>query len=314
MKMPRSTLHWISRVVASFRPSYAANHGGLPPPLSVDARIYSRRFELTSDLLVGCGLEIGAGVNPQKLPDEVSCVYFDKRDAQSIKDLFHDIADYEVHPIDEIPTFFPDGADFLIAHNVLEHSPDPIGLLRSWFSFVRNDGMLVLSLPEKSHCPPDAMRAVPSLDHLVLDHVYSRGEDTFESKEHIYSFLLGWRDHVHPHLNKVAYCDHCLAEAQRSGHDLHWHAIDLPLGEKVIQTAGLLSGKDIDMVRICHSASETFSTFGEVIYIFRLRRLTQMAASYVDRVLPEIQRIADSLNSGGQSLSDAIHSWSRDGH
>ncbi|MFC1798559.1 hypothetical protein ACFLZL_01985, partial [Thermodesulfobacteriota bacterium] len=279
----------------------------------IDPKIYLRRFALTSDLLVGHGIEIGAGDNPQKLPDGASCIYFDKRDKQDLQVLFQARLDYEVHLIDEIQAFFPDGASFLIAHNVLEHSPDPIGLLRSWFSFVRNDGMIVLSLPDKNHLPEDAMRIVPPIDHLILDHLFSRGEDTFESKEHLYSFLFGWRDKIYPHLDKAGYCDHALAEPHRSGHDLHWHAFDRLLCEKVIQTAGLLSGKDIDMVRICYPESSIFSTFGEVIYIFRVRRRTQEAVSYVDKVLPEIQRIADYLSSGARSLSNALQTWSQGG-
>lgn len=303
---------WLSQAIRSLRarriPRFTREMSIDQIP-EVDARIYRLRYKATSDLITGYGLEIGAGANPQQLPENVSCIYFDRRDLDGLQTLFQQHIDYQVHPIEDIPKYFPQGADFLIAHGVLEHSPDPIGLLRSWLSYVKDDGLLVLSLPDKHHCPQDAKRITPSFDHIVLDHLLSRGEDTFESKEHIYSFLLGWRYYILPHASKIAYLDFCLAEPRRSGHDLHWHALDRELGEKIIQTAGLLSGRAIHMCRICTVDSKPIRTRGEAIFVFRVRQRGETQDAYVDAVRAEIQRIADSLLSSGQVLSEAVQSW-----
>lgn len=303
---------WISRAICSLRARrilrFTGDRSANQIP-QIDTRIFQRRYEATADLITGHGLEIGAGANPQLLPENVSCLYFDKRDLDGLQTLFHQRIDCQVHPIDDIPKYFPEGADFLIAHNVLEHSPDPIGLLRSWLSFVKDGGLMVLSLPDRQYCLPDAKRIPPSFAHLVLDHLHSRGEDTFESKEHIYSFLLGWREYIHPQADKIAYLDHCLAEPWRSGHDLHWHALDRELGEKIIRTAGLLSGRAIHMCRICTVDSTPLSTLGEAIFVFRVGQREETQDVYVDAVCVEIQRIADSLLSSGQVLAEAVQLW-----
>lgn len=236
----------------------------------MDDRIYERRFELVHDLITGHGLEIGAGTRPQRLPDGATCVYFDRLDRDGFSSLFGTAPDYAIRPMDEIPSVFPDGADFLIAHNVLEHCASPITTLIGWLAFVRDGGLVVLSIPAKEHCPGDAGRLVPPPEHLIADFLLADPEDAFESREHIYSFLLGWRDQIHPQTSKDVYAAHCLSEARRSGHDLHWHALDHDAASFVVEAAALLSGRHIQWVRVASAEDPVHWTFGESIFAFRV--------------------------------------------
>ena len=148
------------------------------------------RSVVANSFLHGHGAEIGAGPTPHAVPATASVKQYDVRTDDELKLLFGE-AEFDVSPVHQIQQDFPSGCDFLIAHNVLEHSPDPIGTLASWHSRVRADGTLVISLPDCKLCPDDR-RVVASLDHLLLDFACERNHLSFESKEHIPAFILGW--------------------------------------------------------------------------------------------------------------------------
>lgn len=268
----------------------------------VDPRIFKRRFQLSSDLLVGRGLEIGGGANPQRLPAGATCAYFDVRDTAQLGDLFGVAMDYPILPMDRIPLEFPNGADFLIAHNVLEHSANPIATLIDWMAYVRDEGLMVLSIPSMQHCPGDAGRLVPPPEHLLDDFLTDDCDDAFESREHIYSFLLGWYEHIHPGTSKAVYTAHCLSEARRSGHDLHWHALDHEAAEFIIEAAALLSARDIDSVRSCRYGDASYPTLGESIFMFRVLHRAQDPNPRLEATRRRIADHAEKLRHDGEGL------------
>lgn len=58
---------------------------------------------------------------------------------------------------------------FLIAHHVLEHAADPIGVLETWSRVLRPGGVLLVSVPVASKCF-DRGRPLADLEHLIDDH------------------------------------------------------------------------------------------------------------------------------------------------
>ena len=266
--------------------------------------IFALRYEATKDVLIGRGVELGAGPNPQRLPRAATCEYFDIRNESEIEQHFGKGISYEVHPIEQIPQRFPEGVDFLLAHNVLEHTSDPIKALLEWFSWVRDGGVVVISMPDMNYLPADAGRLVPPLEHILLDHVLERDDDSFESREHIYSFLLGWWDHVVVDSDKAAYVQHCLSEARRSGHDLHWHALDCERGTEVIEAAGLFGGIKLEFIRICNTESEPIATLGETIYVFRVDQASPLADS---STRTELLTLAKRLAAASKKLEQAAN-------
>lgn len=211
----------------------------------MSVNLYERRWLKTQDHIKGRGLEIGAGASPQKLPPGSEALYFDKRTRAELSEYFGASVGAsircEVRPVDDIPLIFPDGADFLIAHHVLEHTPDPIGTLREWHRFVRSGGTLAVSVPYYALCP-DRDRLRPDFEHLLLDHFLNRGGDSFESREHVLSFLCSWVDDSPglANLNKSECCRRIVSETKRGGHDFHWHAFDHELFRDIVFAAALL--------------------------------------------------------------------------
>ena len=86
--------------------------------------------------------------------------------------------------MEEIPQRFPKGADFLIAHQVLEHTPEPnwnyvaMGIPRS----ARR--VMILSVPHPRYCVNEKARIVPPTRHLIVDYAFNRDGNEFESREH----------------------------------------------------------------------------------------------------------------------------------
>jgi SAM-dependent methyltransferase len=233
---------------------------------------YQVRFEVSKPFIKGRGIEIGAGASPQRLPDGASCCYFDKRNPGELGKLFlQDIA-YDVMPMSEIPVRFPGGADFLIAHQVVEHSPNPIRTLLEFNCHLRDGGVAIISVPDKQHLIYDRDRPTAPFSHVLLDFLLDRDDHCLESKEHMFSFCLGW-SHVWEHLSKSEFIDHLISETRRDGHDFHWHALDRAGWDKVLGAAAVFGSTGIRLERIVEVDSPPpWNTQGEIIYIYRVDR------------------------------------------
>ena len=86
------------------------------------------------------------------VPATASVKQYDIRTDDELRLLFGE-AEFDVSPVHQIHQDFPSGCDFLIAHNVLEHSPDP-DLHSGLLAFAcKRDGKLVISLPDCKLCP-----------------------------------------------------------------------------------------------------------------------------------------------------------------
>jgi SAM-dependent methyltransferase len=238
------------------------------------------RLRASAPFLRGRGLEIGAGMNPQWLPSGVACERFDLRGAAEIARLEsatreHGLRPDEVpavHAVEEIPRRFPDGADFVLAHNVLEHCADPIGTLLAWCSHLRSGGVLVVSVPDHDHCP-DAGRLVAPLEHLVADHLLVRDGDAFESREHAYSCAAGWMNFWEDWLplDRRTLAERLHAMAAMPALDVHWHAFTPLLLDELLQATSLLAPRALRLLAWADPASPgDGATAGDVIAVLRV--------------------------------------------
>ena len=252
--------------------------------MSVD--LYERRWLKTKAHISGRGLEIGTGASPQKLPMGSEALYFDMRTRAELSKHFGESIEYEVHPFDDIPRNFPDGADFLIGHHVLEHTPDPIGTLREWHRLVRSGGTFVISVPYFALCP-DRDRLTPDFEHLLLDHFLGRDGDSFESREHVLSFLCSWVDDSPglANLTKSECCRRIVGESKRSDHDFHWHAFNHQLFLDIVFAAALLD----DCVPDFYEQTPQDEQVLDILYVYQLvplaeRKESQEAAKVVSKI------------------------------
>lgn len=267
------------------------------------------RSIVSGPFLSGHGVEIGAGAYPQPVPDGVVRECFDVRSAEELAVLFgvSKKSVPVVYPLEELRGRFPRNADFLIAHNVLEHSANPIRQLIEWHGVVKDSGVVVLSLPDRDSCP-DKGRPIASLEHLVMDYVLDRTGDDFESREHIYSFMVGWNDFgafEGKSKQEFAHMAHANANAERN--DLHWHAFDRELGEKVILAAALFGNKSVSFERIAHPAgNEECKTLGDIIFVYKLHEKNLALEPYSRQVFfDEIASIRQRISRAVGIMDDA---------
>jgi SAM-dependent methyltransferase len=70
---------------------------------------------------------------------------------------------------DKLDLFPSDSYDFIISCHMLEHSANPIRMLKHWYRITRNNGFLLLILPHYE-ATFDRFRKVTTLDHLIQDY------------------------------------------------------------------------------------------------------------------------------------------------
>lgn len=229
------------------------------------------RARAINPFLKGAGVEIGAGLSPHPLPRGASVRHYDLRNARQLEELFGRPVGLEVQSLDKLASDFPQGCDFLVAHNVLEHVPDPISELAGWHAFVRKGGVVALSLPDYRRCL-DSRRKPAPIEHLVLDYALRRGATAFESKEHIPPFILGWLEDMWVRdFTGRKLADHVLSELARDvGHDLHWHAYTPQTVEAVVICACLLAGRPGRILARAHPDDAVNPTPCDIILVYQL--------------------------------------------
>ncbi|MEZ5854610.1 MAG: hypothetical protein R3D67_07605 [Hyphomicrobiaceae bacterium] len=203
------------------------------------------RDDLAFKFCVGRGVELGPGQRPTKVGPGSELVFVDKRSPEELKAYFNSP---DIVAGKRLEEFEPGSFDFLIAHHVLEHSSNVLEELILWFSRIKPHGLVFLSVPDKRHTP-DGTRLETPPGHFLLDYIAGVNDSSFESREHIYSFLWGWSEVGGLAGKSKQEASQMVANATRSPtNDLHWHVFDAATLKFVVATAAKLAGRTASMV------------------------------------------------------------------
>ncbi len=133
------------------------------------------RYLLSYRYLRGEGVEIGALHFPLPLAPRVTVRYYDLKTREENIRLYPElpaekivVTDY-VGDGEKLPQIAPESLDFLIANHMLEHCQDVIGTLKLFYSKLRPEGVLFISLPDLRQTF-DCRRAPTPYEHLERDH------------------------------------------------------------------------------------------------------------------------------------------------
>lgn len=150
---------------------HAAGLGG-PVADSINIRILQwRHRRVAARHLRGQGLEIGALHFPLPVPCGVQVSYVDNRPWDPAAAGFDPARVVRPDPIEDgftLATVPAESQDFVVANHVLEHSPDPLGILGHWCRVVRPGGYVFLALPIAAKCF-DRGGPETTLEHLLED-------------------------------------------------------------------------------------------------------------------------------------------------
>ncbi|MBX9747305.1 MAG: methyltransferase domain-containing protein [Hyphomonadaceae bacterium] len=198
------------------------------------------RDDIAGLYCIGNGVELGPGQRPTSVAAGSTLAFVDKRGPEELKRYF---GSSDVVCGQRLDAFARGSFDFLIAHHVLEHSSNVIEDLIDWMSYVREGGTLFISVPDRRHCP-DISRLETPPNHFLSDYILGIDDSSFESREHIYSFLAGWTEVGALADKNKQEAAAMVAQAVRSPtNDLHWHVFTEATLRFVVETAARVSGR-----------------------------------------------------------------------
>ncbi|MEO6098216.1 MAG: methyltransferase domain-containing protein [Fibrobacteria bacterium] len=122
----------------------------------------------------GNGIEIGALHHPLPLPENAKARYVDRMTSAELRKHYPELADQPLVDVDivdngETLATLPDGQeDFVIANQFIEHCQNPVRALVNMLRVVRNDGIVMLSVPDKRFTF-DKDRPITSNDHILWE-------------------------------------------------------------------------------------------------------------------------------------------------
>lgn len=210
----------------------------------------------------GVGVEIGAGLRPVQHEGIQKLYFFDKRNAAEFEAYFGAPPEYDLISLEGVRETYPQGLDFVTSHHVIEHIDNPIGVLSEWISLLKPGGIFYLSIPSPNNTT-ERRRPITPLRHILEDHFFQRGADSYESKQHLFSFieacsasggdLVPWfaKDGVQKFSEYVLF-----DIGQRDDHDSHWHTVDLMTARKMVEIAFHLSGAGSEVL-VCEESDDS---------------------------------------------------------
>jgi hypothetical protein len=275
-------------------------------------RMSDLRSELSNRYLRGFGVEIGAGLSPTVAPNISGIAFIDKRSPAEVAALFGRAPDYPILTPSEARERFSENVDFIVAHHVIEHCDDPIGVLvKEWLPMLKTDGLIYLSLPSSRHSC-EQLRLPTPVEHVLDDYYFNRPSTCYESKDHIYSFILQWTVHNpggFPFANSdvISYATEALRVPLPDTQDLHWHTYTLPVASQMVEAAFWAAGFGLEW--LCQEGTDDAALRANEHHLIARRiaatsQPPQFLADYRDHIVTVAERIL-SRAAGGR------HSWWR---
>ncbi len=199
------------------------------------------RQNLALKFLSGEGIEIGALHCPLDLPGNAKAIYVDRISKKEAIKQFPELNPSKIVTVDVVTDGFSLAAfqnkafNFVIANHVLEHSPNPLGVLSNWTRILRNGGTLFISVPIASKCF-DRGRKLTKLEHFIEDQKLHKQGNINKLSDKNLEHYIEWVSISEPAilkpskwrwlLNKYKSKKTCITAAknlQQSNIEIHFH-------------------------------------------------------------------------------------------
>lgn len=137
----------------------------------------------------GYGLEIGPSFGPLVKKSSGSNVEVaDYADAETLRNHYRGNKSVNIANIEEVDYIVGRGSiletigkhkyyDYIVASHVIEHTPDMLGFLKDCERLLKEDGTLLLAVPDKRHCF-DVFQPLTSTGSILQAHLDGRSRPT----------------------------------------------------------------------------------------------------------------------------------------
>jgi len=153
----------------------------------------AKRKKVSYAYLQGQGLEIGALHFPLPVRKNVDVKYVDVISYEDAVEKFPELDPAKLvkpHYVDDgftLSSIESGSQDFVVANHVLEHSPNPVGVILNWCRVLKPNGLIYFSVPIAEKCF-DKGRKTTAVEHLFEDYALNEKGNTEEflrrNKEH----------------------------------------------------------------------------------------------------------------------------------
>lgn len=185
----------------------------------VPDRMREFRDFIASRFIGGAGIEIGPGNSPVRLPPGLaSARYVDMAPIEDLMTIHHMpdgwVAPDIVDDAEKLSSFEEGSLDFLIACHVIEHTQDPVRVMRTWLNRLRPNGVVFMAVPDKRFSF-DIDRPLTPAAHIIGDYL----EGAHHSED---EHLFEWATVVNK-LKSDAEIAQCISEMKRLDLRPHYH-------------------------------------------------------------------------------------------
>ncbi|MDM8543036.1 methyltransferase domain-containing protein [Desulfococcaceae bacterium HSG9] len=237
-----------------------------------------QRERLARRYVKGCGLEIGALHCPLILPAGVSVKYVDWVSREESIKKFPELDTSEIVTVDYLDDGFllfeiPQASqDFLIANHVLEHTPNPIQVLKNWTRVLKPGGILFISVPIAEECF-DKGRSQTTIEHLIDDFelynksVLPQAQTRIEqkNKEHLREWINisernifsdRYADYKHPSFEEI---EKRIEAADMKNIEIHFHTFSLLSYKSLLSFFTASIDKTVQKEKVIQNGGEIIS-------------------------------------------------------
>lgn len=180
--------------------------------------------------LHGRGIEIGALWRRFPVPPSALVWYLDRLDPAGLEGHYPELKGAILRPdvlaeATQLPVR-PASLDFIVASHVLEHLPDPLLALRTWYDALASGGALLIKVPDKRYTF-DAPRSRTPLCHLIEEHEHP---ERFDARAH----YADWVQHIGGRSPSAPGFEQEVRNLMDQSYSIHFHVwIDQDLREIV---------------------------------------------------------------------------------
>lgn len=149
------------------------------------------RLGISSNYIVGSGIEIGGLNFPLNVKQGVNVKYVDRISGEDHLKILSEFTKNEIVKVDIIDdgetlaTIKDNSQDFVIGNHFIEHTRNPILTIKNALRVLKPGGVIFMAIPDKRYTF-DINRDITTLDHLIKDYV--EGPDWSED-DHYYDFV-----------------------------------------------------------------------------------------------------------------------------